>query len=174
MSNKFVRLSERDADIAIRLTNDPLDTLIGVSLGKVASAVYGSREYCARMHAGKEPERWLGVECCGAHMAWTKEACPDGDHNFFVDDTLLTLSALKAGAGLAYLPCFMGDSEPSLVCMHPPEPRHDLGLWLVYHRDLRRIRRVLLFREFMQREITALRDLFEGRKAAAAHVREHG
>ena len=165
VTNKFVKLAERDADIAIRLTNTPLDTLIGTRLATVASAAYGAREYCARLRAGETQEKWLGVECCGFHMSWTKEACPTHDHNFYVDDTLLTLAAIKAGAGLAYLPCFMGDSEPSLVRFRPPEPQHDLGLWLVYHRDLRRIKRVRLFREHMQREISDLCALFEGRLA---------
>lgn len=162
MTNKFVQLAERDADVAIRLTNTPLDTLIGTRLTNVASAVYGSRDYCAQMQAGAAQEKWLGIECCGFHMSWTKEACPDKGHNFYVDDTLLTLAALKAGAGLAYLPCFMGDSEPSLVRFRPPEAMHDLGLWLVYHRDLRRTKRVRLFREHMQREIEEQRALIEG------------
>jgi molybdate transport repressor ModE-like protein len=163
VSNKYAALSERDADIAIRLTNTPLDTLIGLRLTTVASAVYGARDYCADIEAGKTGEKWLGVECCGFHMGWTKDACPRHEHNFYVDDTLLTLAALRAGAGLAYLPCFMGDREPTLTRYRPPEPRHDLGLWLVYHRDLRRIKRVRLFREHMQREVAALSHLFEGR-----------
>ena len=167
VSNKFVRLAERDADIAIRLTNTPFDTLIGTRLTTVASAVYGARAYCARVQAGEAQEKWLGIECCGFHMSWTKDACPEHDHNFYVDDTLLTLAALRVGAGLAYLPCFMGDSEPSLLRFRAPEPRHDLGLWLVYHRDLRRTKRVRLFREHMQREIADLRGLFEGERAVA-------
>jgi DNA-binding transcriptional LysR family regulator len=163
VSNKFVRLAERDADVAIRLTNTPLDTLIGTRLATVASAVYGAREYCARVAAGEVRERWLGVECCGYHMSWTKDACPSMAHNFYVDDTLLTLAALKAGAGLAYLPCFMADGEETLVRFRDPEPRHDLGLWLLYHRDLRRTKRVRLFREHMQREVDKVRHVFEGR-----------
>ena len=166
VTNKFVKLAERDADIAIRLTNTPLDTLIGTRLTTVASAVYGSRDYCARLWARTTEEKWLGVECCGFHMAWTKEACPDKNHNFFVDDTLLTLAALKAGAGLAFLPCFMGDSEPSLVRFRAPETQYDLGLWLVYHRDLRRTKRVRLFREHMQQEVREVRSLFEGKLPA--------
>lgn len=162
VSNKFVRLADRDADIAIRLTNTPLETLIGTRLTTVASAVYGSRDYCAGLKSSGAQGKWLGIECCGFHMSWTKDACPAKDHHFYVDDTMLTLAALKAGAGLAYLPCFMGDSEPSLVRVREPEPRHDLGLWLVYHRDLRCNKRVRLFREHMQCEIAGLRELFEG------------
>jgi len=167
VTNKFVKLAQRDADIAIRLTNKPLDTLIGIKLATVASAVYGSRDYYTRVQADIAQEKWLGIECCGFHTSWTKEASPTKDHNLYVDDTLLTLAALKAGAGLAYLPCFMGDSEPSLVRFRPPEPKHNLDLWLVYHRDLRRIKRVRLFREHMQHELAGMRTLFEGQRELA-------
>ncbi len=162
VTNKFVQLAEREADIAIRLTNAPLETLIGTRLTTVASAVYGSADYCARLRSGEVAEKWIGVKCCGFHASWTKAACPDHDHNFYVDDTLLTRAAIKAGAGLAYLPCFMGDGEAGLVRYRQPDPAHDLGLWLVYHRDLRRTKRVRLFREHMQREISEQRALFAG------------
>ncbi len=163
VSNKFVRLTERDADIAIRLTNTPADTLIGSRLVTVSSAVYGARDYCAAVKAGTASRKWLGIECCGFHTGWTRDACPEHDHNLFVDDTLLTQAALREGAGLAYLPCFMGDRDPDLVRFSSPEKRHDLGLWLLYHRDLRGTKRVSLFREHMLREVHKLAPLFEGR-----------
>ena len=163
VSNKFARLAERDADIAIRLTNAPTDTLIGTRLTTVASAVYGARDYCASVQACTTELKWLGIECCGFHISWTKEACPEHDHNLFVDDTLLTLAALGQGAGVAYLPCFMGDADPSLVRFRPPEQKHDLGLWLLYHRDLRRTKRVTLFREHLLAEVVSAAPLFDGR-----------
>ncbi len=166
VTNRFVKLAERDADIAIRLTNSPQETLIGTRLVTVASAVYGARAYVAGVRSGQEPESWLGVTCCNFHTTWTNEACPNGDHRFYVDDTLLTLSALKSGAGLAYLPCFMGDGEPDLARAREPEAKHDLGLWLVYHPDLRRTKRVRLFREHMLHEIGAMTDVFEGKTGA--------
>lgn len=162
VSNKFVRLAERDADIAIRLTNTPTDTLVGTRLATVSSAVYGARDYCANVWAGQAAKKWLGIECCGFHMSWTREACPGHRHSLFVDDTLLTVAALRQGAGLAYLPCFMGDGDPSLVRFCAPETRHDLGLWLLYHRDLRRTKRVRLFREHMLREVADVAAVFEG------------
>ena len=61
VSNRYVRLAERDADVAIRLTNTPQDTLIGTKLVTVASTVYGSHDYCARLRAGTAKEKWLGL-----------------------------------------------------------------------------------------------------------------
>ncbi|MEQ9507244.1 MAG: LysR family transcriptional regulator [Hyphomonas sp.] len=162
VTNDSVRLAERDADVALRQTNTPDDTLIGTRLTTVASAVYGSVDYCAALASGKATEKWIGVDCCEYHRTWTREARPQLDHSFCVDDTSLTAAALKEGLGVGYLPCFMGDSDPALVRFREPEQQHELGLWLLYHRDLRSTKRVILFRQHMQGEIEEIRTLFEG------------
>lgn len=162
VTNNSVRLSEREADIAIRQTNKPLETLIGTRLTTVASAVYGSRKYCAAVKSGQAAEKWIGVDCCEYHRTWTKQAWPQAEHAFYVDETSLTLAALKEGLGVGFLPCFLGDSDPELARFREPEEQHELGLWLLYHRDLRNTKRVSLFREHMQREIRQAAALFEG------------
>ena len=162
VTNHSVRLSERDADVALRQTNVPGETLIGQRLTTVASAVYGSVGYCAAVRAGQIGETWVGVDCCEYHRTWTKQACPQSDHTFCVDDTSLTAAALKEGLGVGYLPCFMGDSDPALVRFREPEKQHNLGLWLLYHRDLRNTKRVTLFREHMQQEIKVVAAAFDG------------
>jgi DNA-binding transcriptional LysR family regulator len=163
VSNTYVSLAERHADIAIRLTNTPLDTLVGTRLANVASAVYGEKRYLEGLRASGATPLWIGVECCAFHRSWTHAACPDHRHSFFVDDTLLTLAALKQGLGLAYLPCFMGDSAEELGRFRQPDPIHDLGLWLLFHPDLRRTKRVRVFREHMVARIRDQSALFEGR-----------
>lgn len=162
VTNDSVRLADRDADVALRQTNAPGETLIGTRLTTVASTVYGSVGYCADVKAGKVPEKWIGVDCCEYHRAWTKQARPQADHSFCVDDTSLTAAALREGLGVGYLPCFMGDSDPTLVRFREPEKQHELGLWFLYHRDLRNTKRVILFRQFMQSRIENIRSLFEG------------
>ncbi|PHQ72381.1 MAG: LysR family transcriptional regulator [Sneathiella sp.] len=162
VTNDSVRLSEREADVAIRQTNKPLETLIGTRLTTVASAVYGARDYCAAVKSGQATEKWIGVDCCDYHRNWTKQAWPQAEHEFYVDETSLTLAALKEGLGVGFLPCFLGDTDPELVRFREPEKQHELGLWLLYHRDLRNTKRVALFHEHMQREIKQAVALFEG------------
>ena len=65
--------------------------------------------------------------------------------------------------GVGYLPCFIGDSDSALTRFREPEIKHNLGLWLLYHRDLRDTRRVLLFREYVTQEIQKVSPLFEGK-----------
>jgi len=164
VSNKYTSLVEREADIAIRLTNTPTDTLIGNRLLTVASTVYASRAYLEQLRATDSKPKWLGVTCCGFHQAWTKNACKGQHHNFFVDDTLLTIAALKQHLGLAYLPCFMGDREPELERVCAPDPQLNLGLWLLFHPDMKRTARILAFRDHMAAEIIEQTDLFAGKR----------
>ena len=162
VSNHDASLSQREADIAIRLTNTPTDTLIGKKVVTVASTIYGSRSYLEQHRKqGGEP-KWIGVECCGFHKAWTKQSCGGQPHHFISDDTLLTLAAIREGLGVSFLPCFMGDEDPVLERYCDPDPANNLGLWVLLHPDLKRTARVLAFREHMAKTINEKRDLFEG------------
>lgn len=162
VSNSDLSLARREADVAIRLTNDPPETLIGKRVVTVASALYASRDYLQTLsREGGEP-RWLGVDCCRFHRRWTREAAPDADPPMVVDDTLLTRAALREGLGVAILPCFMGDADPTLVRCAPPRADWALGLWILIHPDLRRTARVLAFRDFMSEAIRARAPMFAG------------
>lgn len=162
VSNIDASLSQREADVAIRLTNTPTDTLIGKRIVTVASTIYGSRSYIDQLrNEGGEP-KWIGVECCGFHKNWTKQLDGGRPHNFYSDDTLLTHAALREGLGVSILPCFMGDADPLLARYSDPDPALNLGLWLLLHPDLKRTARVLAFRDHMEHEILENRNLFEG------------
>ena len=65
VSNMDASLAQREADIAIRLTNTPTDTLIGKRLLTVASTIYGSHKYIKKIRQQKaEPQ-----------MAWCELLC---------------------------------------------------------------------------------------------------
>lgn len=163
VSNMDASLAQREADIAIRLTNTPTDTLIGKRLLTVASTIYGSREYIKQIKLQAIEPKWIGVNCCVFHKTWTKQYCSHQSHNFYSDDTLLTLSAIKENLGVSYLPCFLGDADPMLERYCEPNAQHDLGLWILLHPDLKRTARVLAFRDYMIKSIQEKTDLFEGR-----------
>jgi DNA-binding transcriptional LysR family regulator len=162
VSNNDVSLSQREADVAIRLTNTPTETLVGKRVVTVASAIYASPDYLQQLENNGGEAQWLGVECCVFHKTWTRQACGDQQHRFIVDDTLMTLAALREGMGISILPCFMGDPDPGLVRYEDPRPEWDLGLWLLLHPDLKRTARVLAFREFMIHAIEEQQAVFAG------------
>jgi molybdate transport repressor ModE-like protein len=162
VSNSDASLAQREADVAIRLTNSPPDTLIGKRIVTVASTIYGSRSYLERLRQhGGEP-KWIGVDCCEFHRSWTKQSCGEQAHHFISDDTLLTLAAIREGVGVSILPCFMADTDPLLERYCEPNPAYNLGLWVLLHPDLKRTARVLAFRDHMINAIKGKRALFEG------------
>ncbi|MBN4073610.1 hypothetical protein JYT23_02110, partial [Mariprofundus ferrooxydans] len=95
--------------------------------------------------------------------SWTRKKVIGQRQNIYVDDTLLTAAALKQHLGVAYLPCFMGDSDPELVRLCPPDPAMKLGAWLLFHPDLKRTARVLAFRDHMIKEMNRQANLLAGR-----------
>jgi DNA-binding transcriptional LysR family regulator len=163
VSNLDASLAHRDADVAIRLTNSPPDTLIGKRIVTVASTIYGSRSYIEKLRQENSEPKWIGVDCCGFHKTWTKQACGEQPHNIISDDTLLTHAAIKEDLGVSILPCFMGDADPALVRYCEPDPAYNLGLWFLLHPDLKRTARVLTFRDHMISAINEKKDLFEGK-----------
>ncbi len=164
VSNSDISLVEREADIAIRLSNSPPETLIGKRVLTVASAIYGSKTYLQALQSQGGKPRWIGVDCCTFHKTWTRQHCGEAKHDFISDDSLLTLSAIKQGLGVSILPCFMGDTEPALARYCEPDPGFNLGLWLLFHPDLKHTARVLAFHRFMIEAIEQQRGLFEGNK----------
>lgn len=162
VNNNDASLSQREADVAIRLTNTPTDTLIGKRMVTVASTIYGSSTYLEQLGKRDIEPKWIGVECCNFHKTWTKQSRREQSHNFYSDDTLLTLAAIREGLGISYLPCFMGDTDPLLERYCEPDPAHDLGLWILLHPDLKRTARVLAFRKYIANAINEKKGLFNG------------
>jgi len=56
----------------------------------------------------------------------------------------------------------MGDSDSELERVCAPDPQMNLGLWILFHADLKRTARVLALRDFMVDEMKLKKDLFEG------------
>lgn len=162
VSNSTASLANREADIAIRLSNAPPETLIGKRVVTVSSAVYGNSDYL-RKHKEKSSDlKWLGVTCCGFHKAWTKESSDITKYHFNCDDALLTLAALREGVGISYLPCCIGDTESTLARYCEPDPKFDLGLWVLMHTESRNNARVLAFRDYIISAIEKQQNTFTG------------
>lgn len=74
--------------------------------------------------------------------------------------------AVKAGIGMALLPCYLGDNEPDLVSVSGPEVALTRELWLITHQDLRRTARVRAFFDVVGQGLLARRGLLEGKHAS--------
>jgi DNA-binding transcriptional LysR family regulator len=69
--------------------------------------------------------------------------------------------------GLAVLPCYLGDSDPSLVRVVPDLlPALQRELWIVTHEDLKGTARIRAFLEVVGEGLARQRETFEGTATA--------
>jgi DNA-binding transcriptional LysR family regulator len=62
---------------------------------------------------------------------WIKAAARDTRVRFRSNSLTNLVSNLRAGLGVATLPCIVGDGEPELVRCFPPPPELEAEMWLI-------------------------------------------
>jgi DNA-binding transcriptional LysR family regulator len=171
LSNQMLDLSRRDADVAIRLTNDPPETLVGRRICTGRWAVY--RPGAMADSVGAEPIESTAFIGFGGNMGpasarrWI-EANIDSERIVArANSTHCMLELARQGVGAVLLPCFLGDRSPGLIRAGYPLPELDAGLWMLTHSDLRRAARVRAFMEFAGAELAKHRRAIEGEDTGA-------
>ena len=136
----LLNLSRRDADVAIRFTGRPPETLVGRRLAKTAFGVYGGNRETNNSWDPSNVEAWDWI---GSHddfynrMLITR-AFPEARIKHRVDSTIAMHSMARHGLGVAVLPCYTADRDPGLRRVLPKllsEGTPDL--WILHHSDLR-------------------------------------
>jgi DNA-binding transcriptional LysR family regulator len=173
-SNAFANLSKRDADVAIRPAVDPPEFLMGRRIGSVMFAVYaaatlngGSDRLIAATALDDTGERWVAPDdtLAGTSVArWMHTAMPSVRPDIRADSLVSMRELCAAGAGLAALPCYLGDSDARLIRARPPIPEMTTALWVLTHPDLARTARVRLFMDHVSAALGRQRPLLEGQR----------
>ena len=184
LANQALNLSKRDADVAIRATDDPPETLVGRRVATIAWAIYGRKADFPDVRGPEDVtladlfnRHWVAL---GDNLATLKVARYVREHVapeniVYKVNTVLGLSeAVEAGTGIGPLPCFIADASPNLVRLSDVNADFAAGLWLLTHPDLRQSARVRAFMDFMAAEITKQKKRIEGGGAKAALLSEAG
>jgi DNA-binding transcriptional LysR family regulator len=161
LANQPLNLSKRDADVAIRATDRPPDTLVGRRIARIAWALYGRRGDGTAI-AGRPwvaPGDDLGVLAVAAAV---RAVAPPEGIGYRVNTVVGMAAAVAAGIGIGHLPCFVADRDPWLVRLAPPDPALSAELWLLTHADMRHSARVRAFLDHMAGEIGRHRAAIEG------------
>jgi DNA-binding transcriptional LysR family regulator len=158
ISAQLASLTKRDADIALRPTNDPPRDLVGVRLRGLDFGVYSARGSGAGKTRSADLDRmaWIapdGLLARSAASHWRQHRFPDARVRTRFDSMIGMFEAAKAGLGVAFLPCFMADPEPALVRYATPGESFQLGLWLLTHPDLKNMHRIRAFFQILTQEM---------------------
>lgn len=169
LANQALNLSKRDADVAIRATDNPPETLVGRRAATIAWAIYGRAADFPEpgsvdlVDLFDRPWVALGDNLGVLKVArYVRERVAPERIVYKVNTVLGLTEAVEAGIGIGPLPCFIADARPQLVRLSPPNPDFSTGLWLLTHPDLRQSARVRAFMDFMATEIAKQRKHIEG------------
>lgn len=177
LDNRQFDLSRREADIALRATRPTQGELFGRKIADIVWALYGSADYLAGHdnEGGGDGDPLRGHDLIGWEQAvtqvkvagWLAANAAENAVVYRSSSIINQLVAVKAGIGLAVLPCYLGDPEPDLRRAGPIIDDVTTELWVITHKALKQTARVRAFLDLVGEGLSRRRTLLEGRQAAA-------
>ncbi|WP_411037016.1 LysR family transcriptional regulator [Shinella sp. BYT-45] len=161
VSERRAMLAHREVDIALRAVEPTEPALIVRHAGEVAYAAYRQRNSSDALYG-----RWLAVseeDAVSAYLRWPHERA-DGTVAIIVSRPRSLLDLVRAGAGLAVLPCFVGDLDPGLERAGEEirELRHHQ--WIVANSEDRHRRDIRMVSDRLFRLLKSHADLLAGKR----------
>jgi DNA-binding transcriptional LysR family regulator len=138
IQNRFLSLSNREADLAIRPSVRLHEgEVVGRMLSEIAAALYASRAYTiahGRPKSLAELKRHkiiTGDESLQntVTVKWLMRHARSENVVYRSNSLVDQLRALQGGFGVAAMPCFLADPDDRLVRLFPPEPKMANKLW---------------------------------------------
>jgi DNA-binding transcriptional LysR family regulator len=171
-SHTLANLSRREADLLIREQVPDLDSIVTRKLCRVAYAVFAARSFEVKRTAmpALADLPWIGFDDDHAYMP--------GQHwlhgqlgrrpEIRVNNWLVLHDAVRSGAGLAVMPCYLADQDPRLRRVGGVLPEITTEQWLLVHRDLRALPRVRAVMDALVELFQRHRPVLEGRSPGPA------
>ena len=156
MTERLVSLSDGEADVAIRGGVPTDETLVGKKIANVPWALYATRAYIDRNGRPRslgdlDRHTTVGfIEAMANHNAasWLRRHAPHARICAEAGNIPSVFLAVKSGACIAPLPAPLGDGDDELQCVLGPVSELSYPMYLLTHRDLRRVPRISAFFDF--------------------------
>jgi DNA-binding transcriptional LysR family regulator len=166
-SDRHYSLTKRDADISISFVQPARGPLVSQKLTDYQLGLYASTDYIKRAPSIETPldlSKHLLIDYIEdlqdvAELNWLVYSSYGASAHFFSTNITAQLQATLAGEGICILPHFIAKHEPSLQSVLP-SILITRSYWLVTHADTRALARIRVARDFIVREVKAMRDYF--------------
>jgi len=166
VDNRYLNLSRREADIAIRPTVAAPEAMIGINIGPLNMALYATPDWLAAAEGKTVTDLpWVGWEDGADSIAFGGfyRRLPARPVFVYRTNSLLAqVVAAEAGMGVAVLPCFAGEASPVLRRLNGTDIIPGGALWILTHPDLRRAARIKSFIDFIAAALRKRRQLLAG------------
>ena len=138
-------LKKLESDIALRLTNEPPETLIGRRLAEPAIALYSNEAVAEKVPEEDELRYMKGVGPMEVEPRLLEDTGLAPNIVMSCNSIELVVQAVRSGVGASCLPSYVARSEPALVRIGPLRRTGMSDLWLLYstqHRDAPKVKAV--------------------------------
>ena len=161
LGERRASLAHRESDIGIRAFEPEETNLAAIKISDVAYAAYQARNM---RFVG--PQRWIAVaeeEAISAYLRWPHQNKRQ-EMVFTVSRPRSLHDLVLAGAGIAVLPCFVGDQEPRLERVG--EEIHELRhrQWIVMNNADRHRQEIRTVVDRMTKLLKSHAELFAGKR----------
>lgn len=147
-------LAHREADVALRLSGEVAEHLVGRNLGLTQCRVYARRgapglpQSVQPLQALVRDAPWVAFKKDQQNRIydrWMRSQMEQARVRVRVDIFNATAAMLRTGIGVGLLPTFMEATNPDLVPVSDPIPELAAPIWMLTHPDLRQTARVRAF-----------------------------
>lgn len=167
--NRLFDVGRGEADLAVRIAPTTQLDLICRCIGHAGWSLYASENYVERHGALSEGFDFTGHEVIGFDESlkqvpgalWLSDHAGGAQTPMRGNSINAVVNAAVVGIGIAAVPCFLAEPEPTLRRLTPAL----IGtreIWLVFHPDVKRIARVRRVIDFVADEVAADAELLAG------------
>jgi len=171
--NRIADLRRGEADIALRLGPPEHPDLVGRRVGHLSLGLFAAKSY---LHAFGEPTRpehlryhkivdFTSNYGDKADNPWRRLVDQCSNISYRTNNSIANFMAIRIGFGIGLLPIYMkqllGQMFPELKLVFPDWPWPDQEIWLVYHKDTRKIARVRALAEYIRELYKAEGEMFK-------------
>jgi DNA-binding transcriptional LysR family regulator len=150
--------TRREADVAVRLSGQVAERLVGRQLGLTQCRVYALRgapglpQDVTPLDVLTREAPWVAFEqdaSTRVYDLWLRQRLAHANVRVRVDIFNAKAAMLRTGIGVGVLPTFMQSKHPELVAVSEAIPELAQPVWILTHPDLRQTARVRAFMQFV-------------------------
>ncbi len=161
-SNAMADMGRHEADVAVRPTLNPPETLVGRRIGAYGHGIYAAREagLTCSQHAEALSGSWISLNATlVGHPAarWVDDHVSSSRIALRTNSMLTAMEAVRAGIGFALLPTYLAD-DPQYGLVRIGEEIAELrsNVWILMHPDLMRAARIKAFTAIVAKHLKLL------------------
>lgn len=149
-TNRVSDLQKLETDISLRIARNVDEDVLGRRILTYVQAVFASPDYLKRhrdcLRAEGEGANWIAWS---SYQDWVAQSpFPKAKVRHILPEVSMQIEAAAKHLGLIMIPAFAGDADPRIARVPGVPLQSGYPMWLLYHRDLRRVARVRAFVDF--------------------------